>query len=49
MTVTLKPKSEIIVPKSIRCKAEIKPGDKMEFSVSSALSRISDHARRVSN
>ena len=33
MTVTLKPKTEITVPKSIRRKAGIKPGDRFEFSV----------------
>jgi AbrB family looped-hinge helix DNA binding protein len=33
MTVTLKPKTEIIVPRSIRRKAGIKPGDQFEFSV----------------
>ena len=34
MTVTLKPKTEITVPKSIRRKAGIKPGDQFEFRVS---------------
>jgi AbrB family looped-hinge helix DNA binding protein len=34
MTVTLKPKTEITVPRSIRRKAGIKPGDQVEFSVS---------------
>jgi AbrB family looped-hinge helix DNA binding protein len=34
MTVTLKPKTEITVPKSIRRKAGIKAGDRVEFSVS---------------
>jgi AbrB family looped-hinge helix DNA binding protein len=34
MTVTLKPKTEITVPRSIRQKAGIKPGDKFEFQVS---------------
>jgi AbrB family looped-hinge helix DNA binding protein len=34
MTVTLKPKTEITVPKSIRQKAGIKPGDQVEFKVS---------------
>ena len=34
MTVTLRPKTEITVPKSIRRKAGIKPGDQFEFSVS---------------
>lgn len=33
MTVTLKPKTEITVPRSIRRKAGLKPGDKLEFSV----------------
>jgi AbrB family looped-hinge helix DNA binding protein len=34
MTVTLKHKSEITVPKSIRKKAGLKPGDRVEFKVS---------------
>jgi len=34
MTVTLKPKTEITVPKSIRRKAGLKSGDKLEFQVS---------------
>jgi AbrB family looped-hinge helix DNA binding protein len=34
MTFTLKPKSEITVPGSIRRKAGIKAGDRFEFSVS---------------
>ena len=34
MTVTLKPKTEIIVPKSIRRKAGLKSGDRLEFHVS---------------
>jgi len=34
MTVTLKPKAEITVPKSIRRKAGFKPGDRVEFKVS---------------
>ena len=34
MTVTFKSKTEITVPKSIRRKAGIKPGDRVEFSVS---------------
>lgn len=33
MTVTLKPKTEIMVPKSIRRKAGFKPGDRVEFQV----------------
>jgi AbrB family looped-hinge helix DNA binding protein len=40
MTVTLKPKTEITVPKSIRRKAGIKPGDKVEFSVSGRVISI---------
>ena len=40
MTVTLKPKSEITVPKSIRRKAGIKPGDRVEFSVSGRVINI---------
>jgi AbrB family looped-hinge helix DNA binding protein len=43
MTVTLKPKSEIIVPKSIPRKAGIKPGDKVEFSVISIIPKLSPH------
>jgi len=34
MTVTLKPKTEITVPKSIRRKAGFKAGDQVEFQVS---------------
>jgi AbrB family looped-hinge helix DNA binding protein len=34
MTVSLKPKTEITVPKSIRRRAGIKPGDRVEFKVS---------------
>jgi AbrB family looped-hinge helix DNA binding protein len=34
MTVTLKPKTEITVPKSVRRKAGFKPGDQVEFKVS---------------
>lgn len=34
MTVTLKPRSEITVPRSIRQKAGIKAGDQFEFKVS---------------
>ena len=33
MTVTLRPKTEIMVPKSIRRKAGIRPGDRVEFKV----------------
>ena len=40
MTVTLKPKTEITVPKSIRRKAGIKTGDKFEFSVSGRVINI---------
>ena len=40
MTVTLKPKSEITVPKSIRRKAGIKAGDQFEFSVSGRVITI---------
>jgi AbrB family looped-hinge helix DNA binding protein len=40
MTVTLKPKTEITVPKSIRRKAGIKPGDRVEFSVSGRVINI---------
>jgi AbrB family looped-hinge helix DNA binding protein len=41
MTVTLKPQTEITVPKSIRRKAGIKPGDRVEFSVSGRVINIS--------
>ena len=34
MTVTLKPQTEITVPKSIRRKAGYRPGDRIEFKVS---------------
>ena len=40
MSVTLKPKSEITVPKSIRRKAGIKPGDRFDFSVSGRVINI---------
>jgi AbrB family looped-hinge helix DNA binding protein len=40
MTITLKPKTEITVPKSIRRKAGIKPGDRVEFSVSGRVINI---------
>ncbi len=40
MTVTLKPKTEITVPKSIRRKAGIKPGDRVEFRVSGRVINI---------
>ena len=40
MTVTLKPKTEITVPKSIRRKAGIKAGDQFEFSVSGRVINI---------
>jgi AbrB family looped-hinge helix DNA binding protein len=40
MTVTLKSKSELTVPKSIRRKAGIKPGDRVEFSVSGRMINI---------
>jgi AbrB family looped-hinge helix DNA binding protein len=40
MTVTLKPKTEITVPKSIRQKAGIKPGDRFEFRVSGGVIAI---------
>jgi AbrB family looped-hinge helix DNA binding protein len=40
MTVTLKPNAEITVPKSIRRKAGIKPGDRVEFSVSGRVINI---------
>jgi AbrB family looped-hinge helix DNA binding protein len=40
MTVTLKPKTEITVPKSIRRKAGFKPGDQVEFIVSGRVITI---------
>lgn len=40
MTVILKPKTEITVPKSIRRKAGMKPGDRIEFSVSGRVIHI---------
>ena len=40
MTVTLKPKTEITVPKSIRRQAGVKPGDRVEFSVSGGVINI---------
>ena|ERR1700722_10631038 len=40
MTVTLKPNAEITVPRSILRKAGIKPGDRVEFSVSGRVINI---------
>jgi AbrB family looped-hinge helix DNA binding protein len=40
MTATLKPTAEITVPRSIRRKAGIKPGDRVEFSVSGRVINI---------
>jgi len=40
MTVTVKPKAEITVPNSIRRMAGIKPGDRVEFSVSGRVIKI---------
>ena len=40
MTLTLKAKTEITVPPSIRRKAGIKPGDRVEFSVSGRVIKI---------
>jgi AbrB family looped-hinge helix DNA binding protein len=40
MTITLKPRTEITVPKSIRRKAGIKPGGRVEFSVSGRVINI---------
>jgi AbrB family looped-hinge helix DNA binding protein len=34
MTLTLKPKTEIMVPTSVRRKAGLKPGDQVDFRVS---------------
>ena len=46
MTVTLRPKTEITVPKSIRRKAGIKPGDRVEFSVSGRVINITPKPSR---
>jgi AbrB family looped-hinge helix DNA binding protein len=46
MTVTLKPKTEIIVPKSIRRKAGIKAGDRVEFSVEGRVINITPKLSR---
>jgi len=40
MAVTLKPKTEITVPRSIRRKAGIKPGDQFEFKISGRVINI---------
>ncbi len=40
MSVTFKSKTEITVPKSIRRKAGIKPGDQLDFSVSGRVISI---------
>jgi AbrB family looped-hinge helix DNA binding protein len=40
MTVTLKPKSEITVPRSVRRKAGIRAGDRIEFRVANGVINI---------
>ena len=40
MTVTVKPKSEIVVPRSVRRKAGIKTGDRVQFMVSGRVISI---------
>ncbi len=40
MTVTLKPKSELTVPKSVRRKAGYRAGDQVEFKVSGRVITI---------
>jgi AbrB family looped-hinge helix DNA binding protein len=40
MTVIIKPRTEITVPKSIRRQAGIKPGDRVEFSVADGVINI---------
>jgi len=40
MTVTVKSKTELVVPKSVRRKAGIKPGDRLEFKVSGGIINI---------
>jgi bifunctional DNA-binding transcriptional regulator/antitoxin component of YhaV-PrlF toxin-antitoxin module len=45
MTITLKPKTEIAVPKSIRRQAGIKPGDRLQ---SSASGRAIDSSPKLS-
>lgn len=47
MTLTLKPKAEITVPKSVRRKAGIKPGDRVEFRVSGHVINIIPKPKRV--
>jgi AbrB family looped-hinge helix DNA binding protein len=40
MTVTVKNKAELVVPKSVRRRAGIKPGDRLEFKVSGGIINI---------
>jgi AbrB family looped-hinge helix DNA binding protein len=47
MTITVKKKAQLIVPESIRRKARIKPGDRLEFKV--APGSITITAKPVSN
>ena len=40
MTVTVKSKTDLVVPKSVRRRAGIKPGDRLEFKVSGGIINI---------
>jgi AbrB family looped-hinge helix DNA binding protein len=40
MTVTVKNKTELVVPQSVRRRAGIKPGDRLEFKVSGGIINI---------
>lgn len=40
MTVTVKSKADLVVPKSVRRRAGIKPGDQLEFKVSGGIINI---------
>lgn len=40
MTVTVKNKTDLVVPQSVRRRAGIKPGDRLEFKVSGGIINI---------
>jgi len=40
MTITVRSKAELIVPRSVRRRAGLKPGDKLEFQVSGSVINI---------
>jgi bifunctional DNA-binding transcriptional regulator/antitoxin component of YhaV-PrlF toxin-antitoxin module len=40
MTVIVKPATDLVVPRSVRCRAGIKAGDRLEFKVSGGVINI---------